>query len=173
VDGKSIGNPSLSSDGTRVLYSRFEKAGERFAELYDIVSIDGDVIQSGLHLPPAALAPAWTPDGRALCYIDRGQGWNVVRRPLPDGPAELLTHFTDGQVAGFRWSADGSWLALNRKVGRQDSLWMLKAGESRPTLVTEFKTGRSRPGLWAPDAPIFYFAYGSSTRDVVLISGIK
>ena len=50
---------------------------------------------------------------------------------------------------------------------------MLKAGESRLTPVTEFKSGRVKAGLWAPDAPIFYFSYGSSTQDVVMIRGIK
>jgi hypothetical protein len=50
---------------------------------------------------------------------------------------------------------------------------MLKSGESRPTMVTEFKSGRIRTGAWAPDSPTYYFAYGTSTQDVVLIGGIK
>jgi hypothetical protein len=40
-------------------------------------------------------------------------------------------------------------------------------------MVTEFKSGRIRTGAWAPDGPLYYFAYGSSTQDVVLIGGIK
>jgi hypothetical protein len=64
-------------------------------------------------------------------------------------------------------------LPIDPRAGRQDSLWMMKAGESRPNMVTEFKSGRIRTGAWAPDALLYYFAYGSSTQDVVLIGGIK
>ena len=173
VDGKSVGEVAISPDGTRVLYERLDKVGERLLSIHTVVTINGDPVQPDLHLPPSASRIAWAPDGRAVDYIDRAQGWNVYRKPLPDGPAEPLTRFTDGQISNYAWSRDGAWLAIDRRAGRQDSLWMMKAGESRPNMVTEFKSGRIRTGAWAPDAPLYYFAYGSSTQDVVLIGGIK
>jgi len=173
VDGKSIGGVAISPDGTRVLYERLDKVGERLLSIHAVLTIDGEEVVPDLHLPPSATHIAWAPDGKAIDYIDRAQGWNVYRKPVPDGPAAPLTRFTDGQISNFEWSGDGSWLAIDRRAGRQDSLWMMKAGESRPNMVTEFKSGRIRTGAWAPDAPVYYFAYGSSTQDVVLIGGIK
>jgi Tol biopolymer transport system component len=173
VDGRSVGAVAISPDGTRVLYERLEKAGDRLLSIHSVLTIDGDQVVPDLRLPPSASRIAWAPDGRAIDYIDRAQGWNLYRKTLPDGPAAPLTRFTDGQISSYAWSRDGSWLALDRRAGRQDSLWMLKAGESIPNMVTEFKSGRIRTGAWAPDAPVYYFAYGSSTQDVVLISGIK
>jgi serine/threonine protein kinase len=173
VDRRSVGDVVISRDGTRVLYERVEKAGDRLLSIHTVMTIEGDEVEPDLHLPPSASRIDWSPDGRAIDYVDRAQGWNIFRKTLPNGPVEALTRFTDGQVNGFAWSRDGSWLAIDRRAGRQDSLWMLKSGESRPTMVTEFKSGRIRTGAWAPDSPTYYFAYGSSTQDVVLIGGIK
>ena len=105
--------------------------------------------------------------------VDRGEGWNLMRKSLPDGPPRRLTNFPDGQIVDHGWSKDGSRMVLHRRIGPHDSLWMLKPGEASPTLITEFKTGRLARHYWAPDAPILYFTYGASTQDVVLIGGFR
>jgi Tol biopolymer transport system component len=96
-----------------------------------------------------------------------------MRMTIPDGKPERLTHFTDGQVVDHQWSPDGSRLVVHRRLGQQDSVWMLKPGLSQPTLIAEFKTGRLSGHVWAPDAPILYFTYGNSSQDVVMMAGIE
>jgi serine/threonine protein kinase len=173
VDGKSMENALISPDGTRVLYSTLEEVNGRFFPRRLVVPADGGAPLASFFLPPGANDERWTPDGRALTYIDRDEGWNLMRKTLPDGAPERLTRFTDGQVVDHSWSRDGSRMVIHRRVGKHDSLWVLKPGESSPTLVTEFKTGRLSRHLWAPDEPILYFTYGSSAQDVVLIGGFK
>jgi len=135
--------------------------------------VDGGEPQASFLLPPGANDILWTPDGLALTYVDRGEGWNLMRKSLPDGPPQRLTNFPDGQIVDHGWSRDGSRMVLHRRIGPHDSLWMLKPGEASPTLITEFKTGRLARHYWAPDAPILYFTYGASTQDVVLIGGFR
>jgi Tol biopolymer transport system component len=58
----------------------------------------------------------WTPDGRALAYLDIRQGVsNIWVQPLDGGPPRQLTHFgRSDQVLSFAWSRDGKQLAMAR-----------------------------------------------------------
>jgi len=57
----------------------------------------------------------WSPDGAALAFIDgEGGAWNIWTQALDGGPARRLTHFTEGRIAAFDWSRDGSRLAWTR-----------------------------------------------------------
>jgi Tol biopolymer transport system component len=54
----------------------------------------------------------WSPDSRALAYIDCDGGTaNIWVRRLDDSPARKLTDFTSGHIETFDWSRDGSQLA--------------------------------------------------------------
>jgi Tol biopolymer transport system component len=173
VDGKAIEDSRVAPDGTRVFAGVLEEVNGRLFPRRQVIPIEGGAPVASFLLPPGAEDPSWTPDGRAITYVDRGEGWNLMRVTLPDGKPERLTRFPDGQVVDHVWSEDGSRLVVHRRLGQQDSVWMLKPGESKPTLIAEFKTGRLSGHYWAPDAPILYFTYGSSSQDVVMIAGIQ
>jgi len=173
VDGKAAEDSLISPDGTCVLTAVFEEVKGRLFPRRQVIPIEGGAPQSSFLLPPGSNGPAWTPDGRAVTYVDQAEGWNLMRRAIPDGKPERLTRFTEGQVVDHAWSPDGSRMVIHHRAGTQDSVWMLKPGESAPTLITEFKTGRLAHHFWAPDAPILYFTYGSSSQDVVMIAGIN
>jgi TolB protein len=63
-------------------------------------------------------APAglwWTPDSRALVYVEtRGGVSNVWRLPLDGGAPRQLTDFDSGQIFNLALSQDGRRLALAR-----------------------------------------------------------
>ena len=62
----------------------------------------------------------WTPDGRALTFIDTVGGVsNIWSLPLDGGPPKQLTAFKDDQIFWFDYSRDGRQLALSR--GKQTS----------------------------------------------------
>jgi len=68
----------------------------------------------------AGLHAHWSPDGRALTYVDAPKGVsNIWSLPLAGGPVKQLTHFDSGLIFDFAWSRDGKRLALAR--GRSDS----------------------------------------------------
>jgi len=56
----------------------------------------------------------WTPDGRALTYIDPRNLSNIRSQPIEGSPSKLLTDFKDGRIFNFAWSRDGKWLTLAR-----------------------------------------------------------
>ncbi len=54
----------------------------------------------------------WSPDGRALAYIDCAGGVaNIWLQRLDGSPARRLTDFTSGHIDTFDWSRDGSQIA--------------------------------------------------------------
>jgi serine/threonine protein kinase/Tol biopolymer transport system component len=64
----------------------------------------------------------WTPDGRALAYLDaRGGVYNVWIQPVDGSPPKQLTHFGKGDnVWSFAWSRDGKQLAMARGASVTD-----------------------------------------------------
>ncbi len=63
----------------------------------------------------------WSPDSKALAYIDcDGGAANIWLRPLDGKPARRLTDFTSGHIDTFDWSRDGSQLAWIRRIAVSD-----------------------------------------------------
>jgi Tol biopolymer transport system component len=171
--GENIEFASISWDGRRLLYTKLEQVEGKIYPRQYLAPVEGGDPLATFLLPPGATNLQWSPDGESLTYVDRQKGWNLWRKPLPDGEPEAVTRFTDGQVVDHNWHADGSRLVLHRRVNRQDSLWELKTGEHEPTLITEFKTGQIEMHRWAPDDETLYFTYGDSSQDVVMLSNFR
>ncbi|HET9480801.1 MAG TPA: protein kinase [Candidatus Polarisedimenticolia bacterium] len=173
VEEGAVERALFSPDGERVLISKLEgAAGSMFPSRY-ILPVDGGEPLATFRLPAGATDIQWRPDGKAVTYVDRDRGFNVMSRLLPDGNAEPLTRFTDGQVADHRWHPDGSRILLHRRLNQRHSLWMLNAGRTEPSLITEVRTGETPLHEWAPDAPLLYFIHGNSSQDVVLITNFR
>ncbi len=63
----------------------------------------------------------WTPDSRALIYIDTRHGVsNVWRKSLDDRAPQQLTHFDSGQIFNLALTGDGRRLALARGTVSSD-----------------------------------------------------
>jgi Tol biopolymer transport system component len=56
----------------------------------------------------------WTPDGRALAYVDRRDPSNISSQPVDGNPSRKLTDFKSDRIFSFAWSRDGKQLALAR-----------------------------------------------------------
>jgi Tol biopolymer transport system component len=62
-----------------------------------------------------AIPIRWTPDGRAVAFIDTREGVsNIWSMPLAGGPAHPLTDFKSDGIFWFDWSPDGKLLACSR-----------------------------------------------------------
>jgi len=62
----------------------------------------------------------WTPDGRALTYIDTVNGVsNIWSLPVDGGPPKQLTDFKTDQIFSFDFSPDGK-LAVSRGTQTSD-----------------------------------------------------
>lgn len=63
----------------------------------------------------------WTPDGRAITYIDTRNGIsNLWMQPVAGGPPRQLTNWTSQQVSAFAWSRDGKRVAVARGTRNDD-----------------------------------------------------
>ena len=120
VTDKESALPSVSPDG-KVFACNYEEvpgAGYKIA----IIALDGG--------PPVKMFDIrgsfgrtihWTPDGRALTYVDtRGGVSKIWLQNLAGGPPKQLTDFREQRIFGFAWSRDGKQLALSRGVVNSD-----------------------------------------------------
>jgi Tol biopolymer transport system component len=63
----------------------------------------------------------WTPDGRALTYVDTTDGVsNIWSLPLDGGKPVQLTNFKTDQIFWFNFSRDGKQLVLSRGTETSD-----------------------------------------------------
>jgi len=86
-----------------------------------ILPFEGGEFVKTLDLPGSAIfraGLAWTPDGRALTYLDDGTGYtNVVSRSMDGGPLKQLTNFKSERgyrMFNFAWTRDGKQLIYSR-----------------------------------------------------------
>jgi len=65
----------------------------------------------------------WSPDGRALVYINTlGGVSNLWRQPLDGGKAVQITHFKSDLILNFAYSRDGHALAFARGTQSRDAV---------------------------------------------------
>jgi serine/threonine protein kinase/Tol biopolymer transport system component/Flp pilus assembly protein TadD len=64
----------------------------------------------------------WTPDGKAITFIDSRNGSsNLWLQPVDGSPAHALTSLKGGQIYSFSWSSDGT-LAYSRGLSTSDAV---------------------------------------------------
>lgn len=113
-------DPAVSPEGRRIAFARTDLSGSfriHVAELGDIGK--SDVLTGAGEGEGDHRHPAWSPDGRTLCYADGRDLWRVAPE---GGPAQRLTasHAGDREPV---WSADGRWVVFSSYRGGTLALW--------------------------------------------------
>jgi Tol biopolymer transport system component len=108
--------PRVSPDG-RFIACFYRAQLGKFSKLAVIPSEGGEPVKV-FDKSPTTLVEAgmqWTPDGRALTFIDNRDGVsNIWLQPLDGSPARQLTNFTSETIFRFAWSPDGKMLVAER-----------------------------------------------------------
>jgi Tol biopolymer transport system component len=117
-------NPTVSPDGSLIACFYREDQPNAPVKVAIIPFAGGDPIKV-LDLPRPSFASApglrWTPDGRALTYIDTINGVsNIWKLPVDGGAPKQLTDFKTDQIFWFDFSPDGKQLALSRGTQTSD-----------------------------------------------------
>jgi Tol biopolymer transport system component len=109
--------PMVSPDGKWIALYAFDETANRF-ELA-IVPIEGGEPTKLSYRVDSAFG--WTPDSKAVLYVDDKNGVsNIWSQTLDGRPAKQITNFADGTIFNFAWSRDGKQLFLARGAVNSD-----------------------------------------------------
>lgn len=116
-----VSGASLSPNGKQLAFS--SETGTGGVKVH-LISVDGNSKAAGKTLipnPRISATPAFTPDGKALCYrITENGVANLWIQPLDGSPGRQLTHFAAGSFTSFHWSPDGKTLGILRTSEQSD-----------------------------------------------------
>jgi len=118
VTDRSSQIPIISPDGKSIAYFHTDEQTNNQPKL-SIIPFEGGGPVKTIDLPRTVqpLMFAWTPDGRAIAYLNNASGiLNVWSQPLDGGAPKQLTNYKsefvtsfaiarDGTIAAYRWSA--------------------------------------------------------------------
>jgi WD40 repeat protein len=164
---------SISPDRRLVMYLDFTVVQERLYARINVIPSAGGGLVAQFLLPPGATVSTWSPDSRSMTYIDRNKAWNLMRQPIAGGAPAAMTRFSEGVTTGFAWSPDGARIAVVRRIGQKCGLWSIQPDKGDPILLAEFRSGAITEPCWTPDSKNVFFVYGTSSKDVVLISDFQ
>ena len=113
IDQTSAGL-AISPDGKWIASAHFEPADIKTA----IYPVEGGEPHKILDIHTVYIR--WTPDGRALAYLDDKNLSNISIQTIDGGSTKQLTDFKPGRVFSFAWSPDGKQLAIARGSVNKD-----------------------------------------------------
>jgi eukaryotic-like serine/threonine-protein kinase len=122
AQGLDGGDPVVSPDGALVAYVRTDGQGVNAKTKFIVQKLEGGAPIHEIEKPAASSWQwwqlEWTPDGRALTYVQHttGNTTNLYMLPLAGGPPVQLTHFDSepALVYAYAWSRDGKKFAVTR-----------------------------------------------------------
>jgi Tol biopolymer transport system component len=149
--------PAISPDARRIAFTRADKGGlpriwvAPLGSPGDAKRLTGDGDGTWVHGHPA-----WSPDGKTLCYQDWNDLWLV---PAEGGQARRLTH-DDPQDQDPVWSRDGRFIYFDSFREGQYSLWRVAVKDGKVERVT-LGTGAERfPSLSKDGKRLVYATTG-------------
>ncbi|HEV7902439.1 MAG TPA: hypothetical protein VGO96_01255, partial [Pyrinomonadaceae bacterium] len=108
--------PRISPDG-RFVACFYRAQLDTFSKLAVLPFDGGDPVKVFDKSPTTFVEAGirWTPDGRALTFVDNRDGVsNIWLQPLDGSPAKQLTNFTSETIFRFAWSPDGKMFVAER-----------------------------------------------------------
>lgn len=120
VDLKRVSAATIDPAGTRIAFvlqvprAESEKHGPAHSELWLVPAAGGEARRYSTTAHDAT-SPAFSPDGRRLAFLSKGQGENEktqIHAVDVDGgaPSPMTSH--DASILDFRWSPDGKTIAF-------------------------------------------------------------
>ncbi|MBM3307569.1 MAG: PD40 domain-containing protein [Candidatus Eisenbacteria bacterium] len=155
--------PAISPDGARIAFARVGASGWRRIHVAPLSSPSSAEARTGDsdgvwdHY-----APAWSPDGRTICYATRHNLWTV---PADGGAPRPLTDVGAGD-ASPAWSSDGRHVYFSSNRGGTTALWRVPRRGGRPERLTAGSGFEGEPSVSRDGSKL---AYSSATTETDII----
>jgi Tol biopolymer transport system component len=121
--------PSVSPDGGHLLYSTLSRSDE-YITVFVVCKLPDCANPREFVKPDWASSATitWASDGAGIAYARLGTSpENIWVQPLDGSPVWQLTQFGDDRaIRGFRWSPDGSQLAITRVSTLSDAVLLTR-----------------------------------------------
>ncbi len=151
--------PAVSPDGSRLAFTRVNDEGYQrigvapLSDLSEARILTGE--EDGLW---NHRSPAWSPDGKEICYAAQENLWSVT---LKDGHTRPIT--TDGNYHLHpAWSPDGRHLFFSSEREGTLALWSVSARGGEPKRLTTGSGSEGHPSISANGS---YLAYATEFVD--------
>ena len=118
---KRVRFPAISPDGRLISFELFDDQTSR--RVIGVMPFNGGPLVKTLEMTTTTRlwASQWTPDGRALRFVDSNADTsNIWEQPLDGGRPRQLTDFQSIILTDFDWSPDGRQLVYARGVTVSD-----------------------------------------------------
>ena len=147
LEWETVGSPSLSPDGSQILFSRrrVDKMNDRRISSLWIMDADGSRPRQ---LLDEASSAEWSPDGSRIAFVAPGEpsGSQIfVRYMDAEGATTQITNLTSSP-GSITWSPDGEWIAFTMSAPREGGGWSVEV-----RLVDAIDHARSEQRRRAPD----------------------
>jgi dipeptidyl aminopeptidase/acylaminoacyl peptidase len=124
LDLKTVSDPQIASDGSKVAYviSGRDSSRNAYSSQIWIVTAEGGVAKALASSHFSDLHPRWSGDGRLLAFLSSRDGsQQIYVVAAPDAAPRRLTDSKTG-ITDFKWSPDGreiGYLAADPNPGRE------------------------------------------------------
>jgi len=176
--GSAQENPSISADGSLVVYENYDPATNRDLGLH-VANADGSDPHAVTPAAPKGATwgyaePAFSPDGKSIAFArvtdwDNGRAAIFVER-LDDGVMHRLTGYRL-DAGDPRWSPDGKTILFTQGAHVQANgnftypLWTVPAAGGPARALTHDDAGWSFDGDWSPDGKQIVYQYHQPNWD--------
>jgi len=141
---------------TRIAYVTANGQGDAARYALVVADADGDNPQVVVRSPQPMLAPAWSPDGRKLAYVNFERGNSEIwMLDILNGQREPLSSFR-GINSAPAFSPDGTKLALTLSRTGNPEIYVMDLASKALTQLTHHYAIDTSPA-WSADGQSIYF----------------